>query len=480
MREDIVKTLSKIEVEVLRVLHDKSLSEEELAKLANLPIDSVRRALAWLKEKNLAHVEEINKESYVLTRKGREPLQRGLPEEILIKTLLGLKGSAKLNELMKKCDLNQSEFNAALGKAKRYNLLYIEDGIAKLTDIAEEYMKESKEHKLLEAIANNKSFEKDFTFNDFLKRGLIEKRSVIVRYAKANETTKKALEMLKKVKGRMLKLDTSVELKLMGKKHPYLRFLDEVRSKLIAMGFKEMKNPLIVEEFYNFDVLYQPQNHPARDWTSTYRLKKPAYGKLPERKIVDAIKAVHETGAKANSRGWRYRWSIDIAKRLMPAAHGTAHSARQLVEGIEIPGKYFTIARCFRPDVIDRTHLIEFNQLEGIIAGDLSFRHLLSVLEQFAIEFAGAEKVKFKPDYYPFTEPSVELSAKHPERGWLEFGGAGLFRPEILRPLGIKCNVLAWGLGIDRIAMFKLGIDDVRELFSTKLDWLREMPIVRF
>jgi phenylalanyl-tRNA synthetase alpha chain len=195
---------------------------------------------------------------------------------------------------------------------------------------------------------------------------------------------------------------------------------------------------------------------------------------LPDKKFVKAVKSAHENGGGTGSTGWCYEWSEDIAKRLMPAAHGTAHSARQLIKGVEAPGKYFSIARCYRPDTVDRTHLIEFNQLEGIIVGDFSFRHLLGMLKQFAEEIAHAEQVRFMPDYYPFTEPSVQLSALHPELGWIEFGGAGMFRPEMLEPLGIKHQVLAWGLGVDRLAMFKLGINDVRELFSQRLDWLRE------
>jgi phenylalanyl-tRNA synthetase alpha chain len=158
----------------------------------------------------------------------------------------------------------------------------------------------------------------------------------------------------------------------------------------------------------------------------------------------------------------------------MPAAHGTAHSARQLAKGIELPGKYFAIARCYRPDVVDASHLIEFNQMEGIIAGKgLNFRHLLGMLRDFALEFGKAEEVRFLPDYYPFTGPSVQLSAKHPRLGWIELGGAGIFRPELTLPLGTKEPVIAWGLGIDRLAMLALGIKDIRHLFSQDLSWLR-------
>src|SRR3989344_1390312 len=166
--------------------------------------------------------------------------------------------------------------------------------------------------------------------------------------------------------------------------------------------------------------------------------------------------------------------------QLMPRAHGTAVSARTLAAGPNIPGKYFSLSRCFRPDVIDVTHGVEFNQLEGIVIDEsLNFKNLLGILKMFAIEIAGAEKVKFLPDYYPFTEISCQLSAKHPDLGWIEFGGSGIFREELTQPLGVNVPVLAWGLGIDRLAMFKLGIDDIRNLFTRDLNWLRKQPIMR-
>ncbi|MBU1120623.1 phenylalanine--tRNA ligase subunit alpha, partial [Candidatus Micrarchaeota archaeon] len=146
---------------------------------------------------------------------------------------------------------------------------------------------------------------------------------------------------------------------------------------------------------------------------------------------------------------------------------------------VGLPGKYFCIARCFRPDVVDASHLIEFNQLEGFVVDEsMNFRHLLGLLKGFAEEITGAKKVEFIPDYYPFTEPSVQLNALHPEMGWIEFGGAGIFRPEITENLGIKGRALAWGIGADRLAMFKLGIKDVRELFTTNIDWLRKQKMV--
>jgi phenylalanyl-tRNA synthetase alpha chain len=150
-----------------------------------------------------------------------------------------------------------------------------------------------------------------------------------------------------------------------------------------------------------------------------------------------------------------------------------------LSKELEIPGKYFSIVRCYRPEVLDKIHLTEFNQVEGIVADEnLNLRDLLGVLEKFAIEIAGADKVKFNPDYFPFTEPSVELSAYKKDYGWIEFGGSGIFRPEVTMPLGIHVPVIAWGLGIDRLFMLKAGVEDIRYIFSQDLDWIRRKSVV--
>jgi phenylalanyl-tRNA synthetase alpha chain len=264
-----------------------------------------------------------------------------------------------------------------------------------------------------------------------------------------------------------------------GKRQPYQRFVEGIKRKLVELGFVEMTGPLIESEFWNFDALYQPQDHPARDWTSTYELKRPATGDLPSKEIVERVKAAHEDGWTTGSFGWGYKWDPSKAMRLLPRAHGTCLSARTLASKPEIPGKYFAIARCYRPDVLDATHLIEFNQAEGIVIDEsLNLRNLLGILEIFAKEIAGAERVKFIPDYYPFTEPSIQLSAYHPDLGWMEFGGSGIFREELTKPLGVEEPVVAWGIGIDRLAMFKLGINDIRYLFAQDLRWLRESKVV--
>ncbi|MBI5198264.1 MAG: phenylalanine--tRNA ligase subunit alpha, partial [Nitrospirae bacterium] len=267
-----------------------------------------------------------------------------------------------------------------------------------------------------------------------------------------------------------------------GRKHPYREFLDQVKQKLLSMGFVEMRGPLVETEFWNMDALYMPQFHPARDIHDGYYLKEPSHrkpaGSEPEKPVMDAVAAVHRTGGSTGSRGWRYTFDLKRANRLMLRSQGTAVSARTLSQSPKIPGKYFSIARCFRYEQVDATHAQDFFQIEGIVLGeDIHFRSLLGLLRLFAEEVARAKEVKFLPAYFPFTEPSVELHVKHPKLGWMELGGAGLFRPEVTLPLGVSVPVIAWGLGLDRMAMVALGVHDIRELFSPDLDKIRTMKM---
>lgn len=468
-----IKQLSDIERQLILDLGDSSKTFEEISKSSGLNIDSVRRAAAWLGEKGFAKIAEKKSQKCFLTSAGKDALEKGMPEGVLLKNLEEMGGKASFKKLQESCGLDQKEFTVALGINKRKAFIIISQGEISLTGVAKENKEKSFQY-FLKKVFEEEKIEENI-LKELIERGLIEKKYFVDREISLKEKGFEAKNVLSKNKiSRVYNVEAPVPKIFMGKKSPYLQFLGQIRGKLVNLGFQEMYTPLIVPEFYNFDILYQPQNHPARTWTDSYQLKKPNKGKLPDKKIVDAIKAAHENGGKAKSTGWQYKWREDIASRMVPTMHTTAHSARQLVEGVKVPGKYFAVGRCFRPDVIDATHLIEFNQMEGFVVGeDINFTHLLGMLKEFAIEIAGAEKVKFFPDYYPFTEPSVQLSAKHPELGWVEFAGAGMFRPEMLENLGIKGEAIAWGMGVDRLAMFKLGINDIRYLFAEDLGYLR-------
>ncbi|HIH10474.1 MAG TPA: phenylalanine--tRNA ligase subunit alpha [Candidatus Diapherotrites archaeon] len=479
----VVASLSEIERKTLLCIDATPKAAEGLAAACGLNIDSVRRACSWLSEKGLAKTEEVKETKIVLTKEGEGAFTYGLAERRML-NMLSEKGKMGFKELQQAGNFTQQEFNIALGINKRRAFVAIFRGTRPeigLSEVGKDFIKgKSEEEEAIAEIAQSGGTQKGQALQALKERGLAEEKEDVQRLVSITPEGGQARRIKEFSGQRHYNILNPVPPMYIGKKQPYIQFLNIIRRKLTELGFKEMEAPLIVHEFYNFDVLFQPQNHPARTWTDTYQLKNPSRGTLHDKKAVNAVKAAHETGGVSASCGWRYNWLEEIASKLMPTAHGTAHSARQLTKGVEMPGKYFAIARCFRPDVLDATHLIEFNQTEGFIAGeDLNFTHLLGVLEQFAREIAGAKEVKFLPDYYPFTEPSVQLSAKHPSLGWVELGGAGMFRPEILENLGIKGQAIAWGIGVDRLAMFKLGIKDIRYLFSDDLDWLRRTPLVK-
>src|SRR3989338_4298066 len=245
------------------------------------------------------------------------------------------------------------------------------------------------------------------------------------------------------------------------------------------MGFCEMTGPIVESEFWNMDSLYMPQFHSARDIHDVYQVQTPKT--LPvDQSILRRVKAAHEGGV-LGSKGWRYHFDTDKTQKSILRSQGTACSSRMLSSpDIKIPGKYFGITRVFRKDVVDSTHMSDFNQTEGIVIEEgLNMRHLVGLLKMFAKEFAGTEEVRIVPGYFPFTEPSAELFAKHPKLGWVELGGAGIFRPEVVVPLlGRDVSVLAWGLGVDRLGMFKLGLTDIRQLFSQDLEFLRSSRVI--
>jgi len=417
---------------------------------------------------------------YKLTEEGEQYLKEGLPEKNLAVALDSLPTkSATIGKLFSKVKNLPIAMKWALEKgwiAKKGDELTLmkpphvtveEEALKKIHDgkqVDESVVKIILERKLAWKVTETYKKTEDAIAKGGNVIGVLTHDMIRTGLWKGKKFRAVNVEVVKKIGGDLPR----------GNRQPYVEFLMDVRRKLAEMGFKEMRGPTVELEFWNFDALYQPQMHPARDWTSSYSLKQPKYGTLPSASVVTKVKAAHENGWKTGSTGWQYKWSERKASQLMPRAHDTAISPRYLAKGVEIPGRYFSMVRCYRPDVIDATHGVEFYQLGGfVIAKDLNFKHLLWLLRQFATEIAGIKEIEFTAGYFPFVEPGIELSGKHPELGWIELAGAGIFRPEMTEPLGIKDPVIAWGFGVDRLAMHALKIKDIRELFSRNLEWLR-------
>jgi phenylalanyl-tRNA synthetase alpha chain len=201
-------------------------------------------------------------------------------------------------------------------------------------------------------------------------------------------------------------------------------------------------------------------------------------GELPDKKLVKAVKDSHEKGV-AGSKGWRYNWNEEEAKRLVLRTHTTSLSAHTLasLKPEDLPKKFFAIGINFRNETIDWCHGFEFLQTEGIVVDpNANFRNLLGYLKQLAKKM-GFEKVRFRPSYFPYTEPSVEGDVWNEDRKeWIEVFAAGILRPEVVEPLmGKPIPVLAWGPGFSRMIMSYYDIKDLRDLGKNDLTQLRNI-----
>jgi phenylalanyl-tRNA synthetase alpha chain len=478
---------------------------EQLTAETKLSDATVMRAILVLQEKKLLRMQEKKHVAGKLTKEGRTYAKTGLPERRIVDTLRKVGGKGPLGEVARKAGLEQHMIPIALGWVQRKKWAKL-DPKAKTLEIQE--AGEGDDERLLKLLSREETASVEELSSGLQEavqvlkgRKLVEVEEKTKRIVEltnegqklaeagakvAAEVTQLTPELIISGKWRRAKLQeynikAAVANTWPGKKHPYLQFLDEVKQKLVDLGFKEMRGTAVETSFFNFDALYTPQDHPAREIFGIYLVKSPQYGSLDAYKhALENVKKTHENGWKTGSTGWGYKYSTKEAKRLILRGHGTCLSARTLLsKDLEIPGRYFSIARCYRPEVLDKTHLTEFNQVEGIVVDEnLTLRDLLGVLQKFAVEIAGADEVRFKPDYFPFTEPSVELSAYKKGYGWIEFGGSGIFRPEVTLPLGIKVPVLAWGLGVDRLFMMKANVDDIRQIFSQDLNWIRRKEVV--
>ncbi len=500
--------LSPNERRILAAIADgEERDVEAIAAAAGLAPDQVRSAIEGLKARGAVEQtgEEVERRA-VATALGRRYAETALPELALLR-LVG-DGGAEVAACQRVPGFEPRALGAALGRLRKAGLLAIEGGRVRRTDRAATEIEE--EQRALESLAGAgeaglgwEELPASFRTRHAPRKrgggeGLVEIReSVRRRYrvtergrARAGEardaTDAPALltrEMLKTGAWREVLATTGFRpyhigassLPIVGRRDPYREFLDAVKLRLLALGFEEMRGSLVETEFWDMDALFLPQFHPAREIHDVYFVDDGRGGyarqrELDERegKAIDAVAAEHEGRGRSGSRGWGYRFDRERTLRLVLRSQGTVLSARWLARpDLRVPGKYFAMARCFRYDTVDATHAPDFFQVEGIVVSErTSFRHLLGLLELFAVEIARAEEIRFVPAYFPFTEPSVEIHVRHPDLGWMELGGAGIFRPEVTMPHGVETPVIAWGLGLDRMAMVALGIRDIRELFT--------------
>ncbi|MCX6749503.1 MAG: phenylalanine--tRNA ligase subunit alpha [Candidatus Pacearchaeota archaeon] len=493
----ILESLSPNERKIIQHLEEKSIAE--ICKKSSLDKVSVTRSLEYLKNKGIVSIFTKQKKIVDVGVNGALYRKKGLPERRLI-NLLNEKRILKLEDAQKQSKLSEEEFKASLGVLKKKAFIELKNEKIILNAKKEEISKKSLEEIFIESLPleyNSLNSEQMFAFKSLEKRrNILELTDEKIIEIEVTELGKKIIslgtksselieqitpEVLQKEswKGkRFRRYDISLPVSKIegGKRHFVNQAVDYARNIWKDMGFKEMSGDMVVSCFWNFDALFTAQDHPVREMQDTFFLNKKT--ELPDKKLVKAVKESHEKGVD-NSIGWNYSWNEEEAKKLVLRTHTTCLSAQTLakLKPEEIPVKFFAIGKCFRNETLDWSHGFEFNQTEGIVIDkNANFRHLLGYLKQF-FKKMGFEKVRFRPGYFPYTEPSVEIDVFHPERKvWLELGGAGIFRPEVTIPLlGKNIPILAWGPGFDRIIMDYYKIKDLRDFYKNDLAQLRKM-----
>ncbi|MCP8307471.1 MAG: phenylalanine--tRNA ligase subunit alpha [archaeon] len=476
---------------------------EDVASRANMSMDQARRAVEWLRSKEMIKVEEKVRHKIEILEEGKRAIEQGLPERRLIEILKKLNGEAKLDEISKAFNSTPQEFSAALGYARSkgwISTVSIKDKvIVKLSEFDQRSLEESllREISEKELLFEELSEEKKKVVNILMRRpNYLMKKPFKIISISLTELGRKTAETIKEVKEidyltpdliisgkwrghklRSLDVEAVAPTIYPGKKHPVQRFIDEVREAFISLGFEEILGPIIQPAFWNFDALFVPQDHPARDMQDTFYLSKIKETKIASSDLIEKVSRVHIDGGDTGSRGWRYNWILDEAKRLVLRTHTTAVTVKYLADNKVSEAKVFSVDKVFRNEKLDPKHLAELHQIEGIVVGKkVTLRDLMGILSEF-YKILGLKKVKFWPTYFPYTEPSLQSIVYVEGFGWMELCGMGIFRPEVTLPLGIKNPVLAWGGGLERVIMARLGVDDIRELYENKLGWLRKVPL---
>jgi len=496
----LTQSLHPLERKTLPFLKDK-ITLAELVKKTNLKEVEVMRALQWLENKKALKIKKDIQEQITINPKNKLYLEKGIPEK---RFLLALKKTTNLNEAKKLADLDDKELNISLGLLKRKKAIKFSIGKVEITKEGNKLLDRNfpEENFLKKLPLNYSQLSKDdkFYYADFKRRNIIQtllKKSRKVTLTSLGERlikqkiTANLIDSLtpqiiksqswKNKKFRKYSVKTQVSKIYPGKRHFVNQAVDYARRIWIELGFKEMTGPLLNTSFWNFDALFTAQDHPVRELQDTFYIKNPKKGKLPNKQLVERVKKTHENGWTTKSKGWQYSWDREDAKRNVLRTHTTVLSSRTLAQlkKSDLPAKFFAVGKCFRNETLDWAHLFEFNQFEGIVIDkNVNFRHLLGYLKEFALKI-GYTKVRFRPAYFPYTEPSVEGEVYDPVRKkWIEVFAAGIFRPEVVKPLlGEDIPVLAWGPGLDRMMVSYYGIKDLRELYKNDLKKLRKMKI---
>ncbi|WP_297983447.1 phenylalanine--tRNA ligase subunit alpha [uncultured Methanobrevibacter sp.] len=501
----IINELHIYEKKLLKELEkDEDATPEEIAENSGLNIKSVMSAAGSLASKDIIQVHKDVEEKFSLTEDGKKYADIGLPERRILKALEDKKQIA-MKDLASLDNLDKKEVNISIGWLVRKSWAKIDKGVVNITEVGEDALnKAGDDESLLDTFKQKAQLSKNQLSEDMLnglaalknRKNLIKEEKLTSHSfsltdlgRKINETGFTLEEEATQLTHEQLKDDSWKDLRyrpydinaeypifFAGKEHPLRRIIQEIREIFLNLGFAEANGNILDSAFWNFDSLFQPQDHAAREMQDTFYVKNPLTCDLPDDALVERVAKTHEDGGNTNSDGWAYDWNADIARQSVLRTHTTGISTKALASE-ELPIKMFSVGRVFRRETFDYKHLPEFHQVEGLVAAEgINYQNLLGTLKEFYKQL-GFE-VRFRPAYFPYTYLSTECEIYLEEKeSWIELGGCGMFRPEVLEPLGVKTPALAFGLGIERLAMIRYDLSDIRMLYKSDISWLREVPL---
>ena len=450
----------EIEKKIITSLRDNSKqTPESLEKSTQLSPDQLRRGIEWLKLKNLAIVTESQSSVISLGKNGLESLEKGLPERRLLDLLKT--GPKKLSDLQKELGF---VFGPSMGLARKNNWVEATSDQISIKHSPSELPGE----KTLKLIGNEKLTKDKLDITDLstlLKRPDFIIEDIIKSKEISLSGSAQSIELSEGTGG--IDVEAKVPQVFVARTHPLKDTIDEIREIFITLGFSEIFGNMTQSSFWNCDALCTPQDHPARELQDTFYLDKINAKKIGTPEQIRKVSESHK-------KNWRYQWDINEAKKMVLRTHTTCVTIKHLAENKPDEARIFSLGRVFRNEKVSYKHLVEFNQIEGVVVGkDASLRNLMGIQREF-YKRIGITKIKFWPTFFPYTEPSLQTMVYNEKLGkWIELFGMGIFRPEVTKPLGITKPVLAWGGGIERIAMLKYDLDDVREFYNNNLGWLR-------
>jgi len=499
------RTLPEAQAAVLEAAGaDEPRAVAEFAERTDLPPETVTGALFALEDEGLVAVAERTEREVSLTAEGETYAAEGLPEVRLYRAAVDAgadEAPVSMGEVIGAAGLEGQAVDIALSNYARKGYGEVDAGELSAADADPDADAEAA---ALSALRDGETDLDAEVVDELARRGLADVAERTVRSATLTDDGVTALmegvetaERVDRLTSDMLTTgewrdvefaDYNVEAegpdRTPGKAHVLRATAERVKDVLVGMGFQEMQGPHADADFWINDCLFMPQDHPARTQWDRFALDVPLADEPPA-DLVDSVGSAHREGVGEDGEGYHSPWSEEFAREVALRGHTTSLSMRYLsglAEGeLEPPQRYFSVEKVYRNDTLDATHLLEFFQIEGwVMAEDLSVRDLMGTFREFYEQF-GITDLEFKPTYNPYTEPSFELFGEHPETGEVvEIGNSGIFREEVLAPLGVDCDVMAWGLALERLLMLTRGFEDIRDVHGTlvDLDFLRSEEVV--